>query len=715
MRSALKIFLVFSFLVLYKLQFSNPAFATFIKNSNNPILSVGAIGQWDSLSISDPDVTYDGTGYKMWYSGTNLNLNGSIGYAASADGLLWAKITLNPVFIKDSGDPSELEVGTPNVLKIGNEYKMWYLSTALYSGPGNEVYRIKLASSPNGFDNWTRYGFVFRRSSASWESEGVVPGTIMFLNNQYQMWYSARNSVGTWQIGYAYSSDGINWTREPNPVLTASLSWEGTTVAASNVIYKDGIYHMYYHAGPVVPLYIGHAVSSDGINWTKDPDPILQRGGFADFDRNMIAAPTVIRVANKLRMYYAGHDGANWRIGVAEELLPVPYFSQSDPLWAYDIYDNAPDWAENKNYVDMSSYGCAVTSTAMVLKYFNVQKTPGNPLTGLPPKDLTPGTLNEWLKDVSDGNFRNGVTNFASIAVMTTKAHELDPTSPKLEYEQGFSTSEIDTELENDRKPMLKLEYPQSPSNMHFVVATGSANNTHNILDPFYQDRTTLSPHYSTVLRVDKFIPTNSDFSYLIFAVDQEADLQLLNSNNEAVGEIQLEAPIFDQVNQTSSGAETLKVIYFKHPPTENYTLKISSPSNQSYQLDSYVYNQNGVGEIQTSEGVTGPTDTDSFSLNYDKEATESSELAPVVTFDSLQSDIASAYELGWITNKGVYNSLFKKVEKAEMNLNSGDIIGTQDLLNSLQNELSAQRGKYITEDGYLLLFEVTQNLLNSL
>jgi hypothetical protein len=44
------------------------------------------------------------------------------------------------------------------------------------------------------------------------------------------MWYLGGNDSGSvnntlyWGIGYAWSADGINWTKHPNPVLEADTS-----------------------------------------------------------------------------------------------------------------------------------------------------------------------------------------------------------------------------------------------------------------------------------------------------------------------------------------------------------------------------------------------------------------------------------------------------------------------------------------------------------
>ncbi|MCP9291555.1 FIMAH domain-containing protein [Gracilimonas sediminicola] len=64
-----------------------------------------------------------------------------------------------------------------------------------------------------------------------------------------------------------------------------------------------------------------------------------------------------------------------------------------------------------------------------------------------------------------------------------------------------------------------------------------------------------------------------------------------------------------------------------------------------------------------------------------------------------------SCEELGWITNKGICNSLDVKLRNVERHLERNKPKQAGNVLNAFLNELSAQRGKHITEEGYALLY----------
>ena len=52
---------------------------------------------WDSGAVFSPSVIYDGSNFGMWYSGMNQSLIAQIGYASSPDGATWTKSADNPI------------------------------------------------------------------------------------------------------------------------------------------------------------------------------------------------------------------------------------------------------------------------------------------------------------------------------------------------------------------------------------------------------------------------------------------------------------------------------------------------------------------------------------------------------------------------------------------------------------------------------------------
>ncbi|MHC4365745.1 MAG: Kelch repeat-containing protein, partial [Planctomycetota bacterium] len=70
-----------------------------VANQDNPVLEPGALGEWDSSVVFQPNVRYEPeTGkFQMWYSGDSTTGARCIGFALSDDGLTWEKDITNPV------------------------------------------------------------------------------------------------------------------------------------------------------------------------------------------------------------------------------------------------------------------------------------------------------------------------------------------------------------------------------------------------------------------------------------------------------------------------------------------------------------------------------------------------------------------------------------------------------------------------------------------
>ena len=111
------------------------------------------------------------------------------------------------------------------------------------------------------------------------------------------MWYTGANSIGVHQIGYATSADGIDWQKHPqNPVLKVGAPgcWDSDYVGYPEIIKIGTTYHMWYAGTDNFNNYpafrMGYATSSDGINWTKaeSDNPVLPVGCICTACRRVI-------------------------------------------------------------------------------------------------------------------------------------------------------------------------------------------------------------------------------------------------------------------------------------------------------------------------------------------------------------------------------------------------------------------------------------------
>jgi predicted GH43/DUF377 family glycosyl hydrolase len=193
--------------------------------------------------------------------------------------------------------------------------------------------------------DWIKYPdnpILVRGALGTWDDESVGLACVIQVGDLYHLWYDANwNTAGTVNagIGHATSLDGIHWVKDTlNPVLIPepSNSWEDFCVSQVSVIFNssDSKFHMWYTGwgSATEPGYFGHATSSDGSLWERDPEnPVLSTGGFGSWDDADILAPSVILVNDTLHMWYDGYGGGDvLQIGHATSVDGISWDKDSD-------------------------------------------------------------------------------------------------------------------------------------------------------------------------------------------------------------------------------------------------------------------------------------------------------------------------------------------------------------------------------------------------
>jgi len=298
------------------------------KYGNKPVLEPGPPGNWDDSGVGAPCVIFDGSTYHMWYTGSDGS-NYRIGYATSLDGISWTKDTIhNPVLTL--GDPGEWDddwVYISNVVKVNNIYHMWYTG-----GDGLDHYYIGHATSSDRI-NWTKdiANPVLITGPENWESDWVAASFVIFENDTFHMWYEGYGGIGDiTHVGYATATNpnGQNWTKDTlhNPVLSPSPgNWDYPRIENPNIATYDNKLFMFYNGGSYENQDIGFATSTDKVNWYKDPNTTLGRGAAGEWDDWSINTPFVLYSNNEYKMWYTGWSNSiGAKIGLATSpTLPV--------------------------------------------------------------------------------------------------------------------------------------------------------------------------------------------------------------------------------------------------------------------------------------------------------------------------------------------------------------------------------------------------------
>jgi hypothetical protein len=105
------------------------------KSKNNPVLRPGTAGQWDDGIVTVPFVMYKNGKYRMWYMGLPNNQRDypwQTGFAISDDGISWTKdFDNNPVLsVGAAGQWDKYWAGLFSVFELNDStYNMLYLGT----------------------------------------------------------------------------------------------------------------------------------------------------------------------------------------------------------------------------------------------------------------------------------------------------------------------------------------------------------------------------------------------------------------------------------------------------------------------------------------------------------------------------------------------------------------------------------------------------------
>jgi len=145
-----------------------------------------------------------------------------------------------------------------------------------------------------------------------------------------------------------------------------------------------------------------------------------------------------------------------------ERVIDVPQFFQADPNWSHDSLGDSPG--------TLGGEGCAVTSAAMVLKFYGM--------------DVDPGRLNRFLK-LGEGYEGRGWIRWEVAALFS-------PGKVEKAYEDLPSYGLIDWNLLMGNPVIVRLRLPDGIT--HFVVIVGKRGADYLIRDPAGRGRGAVYP-----------------------------------------------------------------------------------------------------------------------------------------------------------------------------------------------------------------------------
>ncbi len=236
--------------------------------SEQPILSLGELGDFDEFGTYPVSVARDGEDVVAYYAGwtrcESVPFNVAIGRATSRDGgVTFTKLGRGPVLSYSPDEPFVLS--GPKIRRYGDSWVLFYIAGSkwkLVNGRAEPVYKIRMATSKDGVE-WIKANRNLIADEVEADEAQASPD-VFFHDGKYHMFFCYRHSENFrskehgYRIGYASSVDLATWTRDDSKagINVSDDGWDSEMISYPHVFELDGQIYM---------LYLGNAVGRHGF------------------------------------------------------------------------------------------------------------------------------------------------------------------------------------------------------------------------------------------------------------------------------------------------------------------------------------------------------------------------------------------------------------------------------------------------------------------
>jgi hypothetical protein len=226
--------------------------------AGQPILPLGGLGEFDEFGTYPVSVIADGPLVHAYYAGwtrcESVPFNVAIGHATSTDGgETFVRTGRGPVLGYSPDEPFVLS--GPKVRRFGGQWQLFYIAGRkwkLVDGKPEPVYKIRMATSPNGID-WTPLNRDLIPSRIE-EDEAQASPDVFYANGKYHMFFCYRYSShfrghqNGYRIGYASSDNLRDWVRDDSRagIDVSASGWDAEMISYPHVFEVDGSTYMAY-------------------------------------------------------------------------------------------------------------------------------------------------------------------------------------------------------------------------------------------------------------------------------------------------------------------------------------------------------------------------------------------------------------------------------------------------------------------------------------
>lgn len=159
------------------------------------------------------------------------------------------------------------------------------------------------------FGPWTRASNepILSPQGATWESAGTFNPAVVFHNEEFIMLYRAQDARGTSRLGYAASTDGLHFTRRPEPVLSPETPYEKDGGVEDPRLQKSGdTFYLTYTGYNKENAQLCLATSRDLIHWDRKGVILPAYRGHWNVGWTKSGAIVPEKISGKYWMYWLG-------------------------------------------------------------------------------------------------------------------------------------------------------------------------------------------------------------------------------------------------------------------------------------------------------------------------------------------------------------------------------------------------------------------------
>lgn len=239
--------------------------------AEQPILDLGGLGCFDEFGTYPVSVLPDPKEpgllrayYAGWTRCESVPFDTAIGTAISRDGgKRFERLAAGPVLGASLHEPFVLS--GPKIRRFQDRWVLFYIAGRKWKkvdGRSEPVYKIRMAFSDDGI-RWQRQNRDLIESRIEADEAQASPDVIE-ANGRFHMFFCYRNSenfrgkAGGYRIGYASSTDLLNWTRDD---AKAGLDISESGFDDEMVAYP----HLFQLEGRTYMAYLGNGVGREGF------------------------------------------------------------------------------------------------------------------------------------------------------------------------------------------------------------------------------------------------------------------------------------------------------------------------------------------------------------------------------------------------------------------------------------------------------------------